>query len=523
MPDGNGSKEVANGDGSKGDGNGDGSKQNGGPPGQQQQGLGTFRSVFQQMSVMTTHDLMARQEHPSNSKYLTSLVAFTIVFNAFMIGLEVDTAKSDKLEHTLIFVIFEICFLAIFLAEMIIKLQLLQWGYFLDPWNILDYHLVVLGFVDIVVRFMFSGEGEMKVITAFRMLRMLRVVRQIRLLRMFRDLWTIVKGFYESLVTVFWVSVLLFVVCYAIGVLLVIAVGSVKEFKNHWPDMDIYVGSVPRAMLTVFQIITLESWSGSIVRPIMKQDVSLVVLCLIVIVLCSFGLLNVIIGVIVERTLLVAKENDQNVQNIILECEKRVMNSMRIEFMEFADASSTGELNFEQFCEAIRTKSFQSKLKIIGLPLEDAEELFFLLDVDNSQSLSVDEFIVGVQKMKGPAQGGDMIQLLAYVQRASRRALSLQAQADRLIQQADMLLERLDDMWGITEAELHERDFSRKRQKELSHKVSQRQTLIGNLEKSQQMREEAMQQPVRKKKEGGNTTGGGGDPPPPPPPPGGVV
>lgn len=102
---------------------------------------------------MTTHDLMARQEHPSNSKYLTSLVAFTIVFNAFMIGLEVDTAKSDKLEHTLIFVIFEICFLAIFLAEMIIKLQLLQWGYFLDPWNILDYHLVVLGFVDVLILF----------------------------------------------------------------------------------------------------------------------------------------------------------------------------------------------------------------------------------------------------------------------------------------------------------------------------------------------------------------------------------
>ena len=41
---------------------------------------------------------------------------------------------------------------------------------------------------------------------------------------MFRDLWTIVKGFYESLVTVFWVLILLFVVCYAVGVLLVIGV-----------------------------------------------------------------------------------------------------------------------------------------------------------------------------------------------------------------------------------------------------------------------------------------------------------
>lgn len=142
---------------------------------------------------------------------------------------------------------------------------------------------------------------------------------------------------------------------------------------------------------------------------------------LIVIVLCSFGLLNVIIGVIVERTLVVAQENEQNVQKIIGECEKRVMISMRQEFLEFASDTEDNELNFEQFCRAIRTKSFQNKLRIIGLPLEDAEELFFLLDVDNSQTLSVDEFINGVQKMKGVAQGADMIQLLAFVQRASRR------------------------------------------------------------------------------------------------------
>lgn len=43
---------------------------------------------------------------------------------------------------------------------------------------------------------------------------------------MFRDLWTIVQGFYDSLITVFWVSTLLVVVCYAVGVLLVIAVGN---------------------------------------------------------------------------------------------------------------------------------------------------------------------------------------------------------------------------------------------------------------------------------------------------------
>ena len=44
-------------------------------------------------------------------------------------------------------------------------------------------------------------------------------------------------------------------------------------------------------------------------------------------------------------------------------------------------------------------------MKIVGLPLEDAEEMFFLLDVDNSGTLSVNEFIDGIQKMKGIIEG----------------------------------------------------------------------------------------------------------------------
>ena len=83
----------------------------------------------------------------------------------------------------------------------------------------------------------------------------------------------------------------------------------------------------------------------------MEEDTFLVMVSLFVIVFCSFGLLNVIIGVIVERTLAVAKENEQSVSNIIEECEKRVMASMKEEFQEFADNTSSGEVNFERFCE----------------------------------------------------------------------------------------------------------------------------------------------------------------------------
>jgi len=288
---------------------------------------------------------------------------------------------------------------------------------------------------------------------------------------------------------------MLFVACYAIGVLLVIGVGSDTRYKRSWPESDVYVGSVSRAMLTVFQMITLENWAGKIVRPIMENDPLLTCMCLLAIALCSFGLLNVIIGVVVERTLVVVKENETNMSSIIQECEQRVLQSMQQEFVELASSSPDGEMDFSQFSQAIRTKSFRVKLKIIGLPLEDAEELFFLLDVDNSQKLSVDEFVAGVQKMKGPAQGGDMIQLLAFVQRAGRRATELQAQSEKFISQATSLLGRLDDVWGVTEAELHEREHNSRRKQELSNAVVKKEGLLFNLEEARRIRDLAVRQP----------------------------
>lgn len=52
--------------------------------------------------------------------------------------------------------------------------------------------------------------------------------------------------------------------------------------------------------------------------------------------------------------------------------------------------------------------------------------------------------------------------------------------------QADTLLEKLDDMWGITEAELHERAYSLKREKILADKVRKRDGLLKKLQSSQE-------------------------------------
>ena len=83
-------------------------------------------------------------------------------------------------------------------------------------------------------------------------------------------------------------------------------------------------GSVVRSIYTFFQVLTLESWSMVVARPVLEVNPGLVLVFVLFLFLTTFGLLNIIVGVIVENTLQAAK------QNLELQ-QKRQMAQMRIE------------------------------------------------------------------------------------------------------------------------------------------------------------------------------------------------
>lgn len=84
------------------------------------------------------------------------------------------------------------------------------------------------------------------------------------------------------------------------------------------------------------------------------------------------------------------------------------MNHLR-EIFDFADKDHNGSLSVEEFRSAIRQPEVERKLKLIELPVADAEELFAILDHDGSGELSVDEFIGGCVRLKGQAKSKDLL------------------------------------------------------------------------------------------------------------------
>merc|ERR1711963_1200107 len=130
---------------------------------------------------------------------------------------------------------------------------------------------------------------------------MLRLVRNIRLLRMFREIWILVKGMYDVMPTLGWISVLLALATYCTAVYVVMGIGKDPKTNEHWMASKQYIGSIFLTMYSLFEVITFDDWCHRIVRPLTSIRVDMILILSLMIVWCSFGILNVIVGVIVER------------------------------------------------------------------------------------------------------------------------------------------------------------------------------------------------------------------------------
>jgi hypothetical protein len=141
--------------------------------------------------------------------------------------------------------------------------------------------------------------------------------------------------------------------------------------------------------------------------------------------------MNIITGIIVERTLSAAKQNQQRFQRTQEKERARVLNHLR-EIFELADKDGNGSLTIDEFRTAIRQPDVERKLKLIELPVADAEELFEILDHDGSGELSVDEFIGGCVRLKGTARSKDLLGVQVNVQCLADRLETIELQLSQL-------------------------------------------------------------------------------------------
>lgn len=81
----------------------------------------------------------------------------------------------------------------------------------------------------------------------------------------------------------------------------------------------------------------------------------------------------------------------------------------------------TAELGRDEFQEILKHDDVRSYFHLIGIDLLRAEHLFNALDTDNSNSVTIEEFVVGCMRVRGEAKAVD----IATLMQESKRVVGL--------------------------------------------------------------------------------------------------
>ncbi|MFP4404313.1 ion transporter [Rhodosalinus sp.] len=207
--------------------------------------------------------------------WVTNGIIAVIVVNAVVLGLETsDTAMAAA--GPLLIAIDRAC-LAIFTAEIALKLVAHGGRFFRSGWNVFDFVIVGIALLP-------ASEG-LSVLRALRILRVLRVISVAPRLR------RVVEGFVRAIPGMGSVFLLMTLVFY-IG-----AVMATKLFGDAFPQ---WFGSLGDSAYSLFQIMTLESWSMGIVRPVMEVYPYAWVFFVPFILVTTFAVVNLLVGLIVN-------------------------------------------------------------------------------------------------------------------------------------------------------------------------------------------------------------------------------
>ena len=208
-------------------------------------------------------------------KEFTIFISVVIAVNAVTLGLETSPAVMAVAGPML--TVIDRLALAIFVIEIALKLVALGPRFFRSGWNVFDFAIVTVALI--------PSAGP------FSVLRALRILRALRLLSIVPQLRFVVGALLSALPGMGAIIAVLMIVFY------VAAVIATKLFAPAFPD---WFGSVGASMYTLFQIMTLESWSMGIVRPVMETHPWAWAFFVPFIIVTSFAVLNLFIALIVN-------------------------------------------------------------------------------------------------------------------------------------------------------------------------------------------------------------------------------
>lgn len=252
-------------------------------------------------------------------------------------------------------------------------------------------------------------------IRLLRVVKLVRVLRVVRVMRVFHQLRVLVTSIASSMGALFWSMVLLFVIELIAAIFMAQVLTLYME--NEENDLAIrsecfrYFGTWARAMVTVFEMtLAPPTWSKIGRLLIFEVHGAFIIFFALYLSGVSFAVIRVITAIFLKETLEAAKNDKAIVFEEKMRQKKKYIGKLREVFTK-VDADGSGQLSLVEFQEVIQDDEVRQVLADLELDVHEVQGLFALLDTGDG-TISFDEFISGVMRLRGSAKSVDLMTLL---------------------------------------------------------------------------------------------------------------
>eukprot|EP00927_Polykrikos_kofoidii_P056356 TRINITY_DN5049_c0_g1_i1.p1 TRINITY_DN5049_c0_g1~~TRINITY_DN5049_c0_g1_i1.p1 ORF type:complete len:634 (-),score=94.72 TRINITY_DN5049_c0_g1_i1:41-1942(-) len=393
-------------------------------------------NTLKHITDCSTSKVLAERRQIRNMMLLDTAMSFVIVANLvyLMIVSEVEVGWSSMGVDG--------AFLFVFVIERVIKLYMLGiTGYVFGQdrhWNRFETILITFSVVELALLFTHGWDGELST-SVLRILRMGRVTKLVRMLRLaiFKDLLLMVNGIVGGLRTLSISLILITVPLYAVAWIMKETAGGLLNEDG----LSASFSNIGASFFTMFRCVVGGDCSDNQGRPIFamlsaNHGWGYAFVYILSVLVMNFAIFNVIVAIYVENTVEAARCQAIAWQQSRLQDEYFFASRAR-ELLQIITSTNTDTnvdsadipmntllactISEEAFVELCSRKRVREILCELDIAEEDQLGLFETLDVDENGILDMEEFLVGISKLRGSPRRADIIGILLTLR-------SLQAQ-----------------------------------------------------------------------------------------------
>lgn len=258
------------------------------------------------MNATMANDFTTQVQHVIEHPLVQKTIIALILINAVILGLETSPAVMDKVGHVLLLI--DNFILAVFVIEIAIRLYVFRLRFWKDPWSLFDFTVISIALI--------PASGP------FAVLRALRVLRVLRLLTIVPSMRRVVGALLAAIPGLGSIGLMLMVFYY------VFAVIATNLFGSAYPD---WFGTIGHSFYTLFQIMTLESWSMGIVRPLMETFPYAWAFFIPFILIATFTMLNLFIAIIVSAMQSYSEAGQKETIDAVQRSEEKIETDLHVE------------------------------------------------------------------------------------------------------------------------------------------------------------------------------------------------